>query len=290
MLEELERAAARARDRCCERYDAFRDRASSSRRTGWTPRSRPPSRAAAAARSQHISAAARRELHRRVRHRQELERLQLVSGQLPQPDPGQHRPADLRRPRHRSRLSRGLSRPSRLQRAAREDLVRDRGWLEFSVYPLFSPQSLIAEGTANYGIEVAFPHSRAAGSSSARDLSGRRVSTRRASTTTTTVLALVDRLSYAGNEAARRYLDGKIDAAAAADVARALRTLFAAARAAAHAVHRPVPQLRDQLQPRQGHGGALHRVAVERRRGCRAPLGGVHATRCRRRGCPSGSW
>ena len=36
-------------------------------------------------------------------------------------------------------------------------LVRDRGWIEFTVYPLFSPQSLIAEGTANYGIEVAFP-------------------------------------------------------------------------------------------------------------------------------------
>ena len=36
-------------------------------------------------------------------------------------------------------------------------LVRDRGWPEFSVYPLFSPQSLIAEGTANFGIEVAFP-------------------------------------------------------------------------------------------------------------------------------------
>jgi len=31
------------------------------------------------------------------------------------------------------------------------------------------------------------------------------------------VLALVDRLSYAGNEAARRYLDGTIDAKAAAD-------------------------------------------------------------------------
>ena len=36
-------------------------------------------------------------------------------------------------------------------------LVRDRGWPEFSVYALFSPQSLIAEGSANYGIEVAFP-------------------------------------------------------------------------------------------------------------------------------------
>ena len=38
-----------------------------------------------------------------------------------------------------------------------QHLVKDRGWIEFTVYPLFSPQSLIAEGTANFGIEVAFP-------------------------------------------------------------------------------------------------------------------------------------
>ena len=38
-----------------------------------------------------------------------------------------------------------------------QKLVRGRGWIEFSVYPLYSPQSLIAEGTANYGIELAFP-------------------------------------------------------------------------------------------------------------------------------------
>ncbi len=36
-------------------------------------------------------------------------------------------------------------------------LVRERKWPEFAVYPLFSPQSLIAEGTANAGIDVAFP-------------------------------------------------------------------------------------------------------------------------------------
>lgn len=36
-------------------------------------------------------------------------------------------------------------------------LYHDRGWVELSLYPLFSPQSLIAEGSANYGIEVAFP-------------------------------------------------------------------------------------------------------------------------------------
>ena len=29
-----------------------------------------------------------------------------------------------------------------------KNLVRDRGWIEYSVYPLFSPQSLIAEGSA----------------------------------------------------------------------------------------------------------------------------------------------
>ena len=38
-----------------------------------------------------------------------------------------------------------------------KSMVKDRGWIEFTVYPLFSPQSLIAEGTANFGIEVAFP-------------------------------------------------------------------------------------------------------------------------------------
>jgi hypothetical protein len=36
-------------------------------------------------------------------------------------------------------------------------LTKARGWVEFSVYPLYSPQSLIAEGTANYGIDLAFP-------------------------------------------------------------------------------------------------------------------------------------
>jgi hypothetical protein len=94
-------------------------------------------------------------------------------------------------------------------------LVRDRGWTEFSVYALFSPQSLIAEGTANYGIEVAFPAAErlafertvlfpAAGLDSARADEYYRVQ------------ALVDQLSYAGNEAARRYLNGEIDRAAAA--------------------------------------------------------------------------
>lgn len=40
-----------------------------------------------------------------------------------------------------------------------KDLYVGKGWIEISLYPLFSPQSLIAEGSANYGIEVAFPGS-----------------------------------------------------------------------------------------------------------------------------------
>ena len=95
-------------------------------------------------------------------------------------------------------------------------LVRDRGWVEYSIYPLFSPQSLIAEGTANFGIEMAFPGEERlayerdvlyplAGLDPARAASYQRV------------LELVERLSYAGNEAARRYLDGEIDADEAAD-------------------------------------------------------------------------
>jgi len=38
-----------------------------------------------------------------------------------------------------------------------EKLTKGKGWVEFSVYPLYSPQSLIAEGSANYGIGLAFP-------------------------------------------------------------------------------------------------------------------------------------
>jgi hypothetical protein len=34
-------------------------------------------------------------------------------------------------------------------------LVNGKGWMEYAVYNLFSPLSLLAEGSANYGIEVA---------------------------------------------------------------------------------------------------------------------------------------
>ncbi len=95
-----------------------------------------------------------------------------------------------------------------------KNLVRDRGFQEFTVYPLFSPQSLIAEGTANYGIEVAFPGAERltferdvlfplAGFAPQRAAEFHRLQ------------GLASRLSYAGNEAARRYLEGRIDAAGA---------------------------------------------------------------------------
>ena len=91
-----------------------------------------------------------------------------------------------------------------------KNLVRDRGWMEFTVYPLFSPQSLIAEGTANYGIEVAFPGDE-------RTLFEREVLFPLAglhparATAYYRVQALADKLAYAGNEAARAYLNGGMD-------------------------------------------------------------------------------
>jgi hypothetical protein len=96
-----------------------------------------------------------------------------------------------------------------------KNLVRDRGWIEFTVYPLFSPQSLIAEGTANYGIEVAFP--KADRLAFERDILFPLAKLPNARVQEYYEVAdLIDQLAYAGNEAARRYLDGEIDATAAA--------------------------------------------------------------------------
>ena len=38
-----------------------------------------------------------------------------------------------------------------------KNLYQDKGWVEISLYPLFSPQSFIAEGSANSGIDLVFP-------------------------------------------------------------------------------------------------------------------------------------
>ncbi len=94
-------------------------------------------------------------------------------------------------------------------------LVKDRGWIEFTVYPLFSPQSLIAEGTANYGIAVAFPGAERVAFERTVIFPAAGIDPARAAEYYE-VQALVDKLAYAGNEAARRYLNKQIDAAQAA--------------------------------------------------------------------------
>lgn len=91
-----------------------------------------------------------------------------------------------------------------------ENLYRKNGWVEFSVYPLFSPQSLIAEGSANYGIEVAFPgDSRIQFEKDALfPLAGLNPEL---ADDFYYISALLEQLSYAGNEAARNYIDGKLN-------------------------------------------------------------------------------
>ncbi len=91
-------------------------------------------------------------------------------------------------------------------------LVRNRGWVEISMYPLFSPQSLIAEGSANFGIDMAIPPADrvAFERDSLFPLAGLdpTLAERNAA-----VRQAVERLNYARNEVARRYLDGRLDAA-----------------------------------------------------------------------------
>jgi hypothetical protein len=96
-----------------------------------------------------------------------------------------------------------------------KNLVRDRGWVEFSVYALFSPQSLVAEGTANFGRDVAFPTKTermkfekevlfpAAGIDSKR------------ADEYYAVQDMMKQLDYAANEAARRLINGEIGQSAA---------------------------------------------------------------------------
>ena len=87
------------------------------------------------------------------------------------------------------------------------NLYKKNGWVEFSVYPLFSPLSLISEGSANYGIEVAFPGTE-------RVRYEREVLFPLAgidSAEATRFYAIQDlraKLNYADNEAARNYLNG----------------------------------------------------------------------------------
>jgi hypothetical protein len=93
-------------------------------------------------------------------------------------------------------------------------LVHDRGWVEISLYPLFSPQSLIAEGSANFGIDMAFPPAKRVAfvRDSLFPLAGLDTSLAQRNAA---VRQVVERLNYARNEVAQRYLDGELDGAAA---------------------------------------------------------------------------
>lgn len=97
-----------------------------------------------------------------------------------------------------------------------EHVVKDNGWIEYSLYPLFSPQSLIAEGSGNYGIDLAFPGPERldferevlfplAGLDGAE------------ADRYYQLQSLLGQLSYSGNEAARDYLNGNIDRQQAID-------------------------------------------------------------------------
>ena len=90
-----------------------------------------------------------------------------------------------------------------------KNLVKDRKWLEYSVYPLFSPQSLVAEGSANYGVELAFPE--VARKQFQRDVLYPMAGIDPALMEKYDALSkLTAQLGYAGNDAAREYLDGKL--------------------------------------------------------------------------------
>lgn len=91
-----------------------------------------------------------------------------------------------------------------------QNLVKDKGWLEFSLYPLFSPQSLIAEGSGNYGVDLAFPDDE-------RIEFEKNVLFPMAGLDPDMaddfyrLQALTSKLDFARNEAATDYLDGKAD-------------------------------------------------------------------------------
>ena len=95
-----------------------------------------------------------------------------------------------------------------------KNLVRDRSWVEFSVYALFSPQSLIAEGTANFGREVAFTPAERMKFEKEVLFPAAGIDSKRADEYYA-VQDLMKQLDYATNEVARRLINGEIDESAA---------------------------------------------------------------------------
>jgi hypothetical protein len=90
-----------------------------------------------------------------------------------------------------------------------KNLVEDQGWIEYSLYPLFSPQSLIAEGSGNYGINLAFPGDERAAFEKEILFPLAGLDTEQADLYYE-VAGLIAQLDFADNEAARDYLNGDI--------------------------------------------------------------------------------
>lgn len=91
-----------------------------------------------------------------------------------------------------------------------DKLVKQRGWIEYSVYPLYSPQSLIAEGSANYGINMAFPGNQK--SEFEKQVLFPLAGLDNALADDYEKYAhLAEKLGYAGNEIARLFINGEID-------------------------------------------------------------------------------
>lgn len=96
------------------------------------------------------------------------------------------------------------------------ELMKKNGWIEFSIYPLYSPQSLIAEGSANYGIDVVLPGKERIQFEKEVLFPLAGLDAEQADQYYV-IQSLVAQLNYAGNEAARNYLNGAITKEEAVD-------------------------------------------------------------------------
>ncbi|MFH1052353.1 MAG: hypothetical protein V1779_15640 [bacterium] len=90
-----------------------------------------------------------------------------------------------------------------------EKFVKQNGWIEFTVYPLFSPLAVLSEGLANYGIEVAFPDSERIKFEKEVLFPLAGISNEKADEYYK-ILDLVGKLDYSSVNVARDYLDNKI--------------------------------------------------------------------------------
>ena len=90
-----------------------------------------------------------------------------------------------------------------------QNLVNTKGWIEYSVYPLFSPLSLIAEGSANYGIDVVFPGDKRIEFEKEHLFPIAGIDINKANMFYE-VQGLMSKLNYSKNETARAYLNGDL--------------------------------------------------------------------------------